>query len=82
MARSGSKSDATRTAAWPRVFAQRASTRCARSQLSTLPLSQMADQKASILMGASFVVFSHLRRPLARPATLPWSLAMLALSPS
>ena len=34
------------------------STCCARSQNNTLKLSQMADQKASILMGATFVVFS------------------------
>jgi len=47
-------------------------------QLSTLTLSQMADQKASILMGASFVVFSlAVGRSLA--GDIPWPLAVLAL---
>ena len=36
------------------------------AQRITLTLSQMADQKASILMGAAFVVFSHFDRPRAR----------------
>jgi hypothetical protein len=47
-------------------------------QNNTLKLSQMADQKASILMGASFVVFSI---AIGRASTgdLPWSLAVLAL---
>jgi hypothetical protein len=46
-------------------------------QLSTLTLSQMADQKASILMGASFVVFSlAVGRSLA--GEVPWPLAILA----
>lgn len=47
-------------------------------QLSTLTLSQMADQKASMLMGASFVVFSlAVGRTLAGDVLLP--LAVLAL---
>jgi len=46
-------------------------------QLATLTLSQMADQKASILMGASFVVFSiTVGRSLA--GVLSWPLAILA----
>ena len=46
-------------------------------QANTLKLSQMADQKASILMGASFLVFSiAISRALA--GELPWSLAILA----
>lgn len=46
-------------------------------QLGTLTLSQMADQKASMLMGASFVVFSiAVGRTLA--ADLAWPLAILA----
>jgi len=46
-------------------------------QLGTLALSQMADQKASMLMGASFVVFSiAVGRSLG--GALPWSLAILA----
>lgn len=47
-------------------------------QLSTLTLSQMADQKASMLMGASFVVFSlAVGRSLA--GDILWPLAVLAL---
>lgn len=46
-------------------------------QLGTLTLSQMADQKASMLMGASFLVFSiAVGRSLN--GALPWSLAVLA----
>ena len=46
-------------------------------QLGTLKLSQMADQKASMLMGASFVVFSiAVGRTLA--TELAWPLAILA----
>ena len=46
-------------------------------QLNSLRLSQMADQKASILMGATLLVFSI---TLSRSLTgeLPWSLAILA----
>lgn len=47
-------------------------------QVNTLALSQMADQKASILMGATFLVFSiSISRALAEG--LPWSLTVLAL---
>lgn len=47
-------------------------------QNNTLQLSQMADQKASILMGATFLVFSiAVSRSLA--GDMPWSLAVLAL---
>lgn len=47
------------------------------AQLGTLALSQMADQKASMLMGANFVAFSiAVGRSLG--GTLPWSLAILA----
>ncbi len=50
------------------------------AQASTLALSQMADQKASILMGATFVVFSlSVGRALAQGGHLPWSLAVLAM---
>ena len=46
-------------------------------QLNSLRLSQMADQKASILMGATLLVFSiSLSRSLT--GELPWSLAVLA----
>lgn len=48
------------------------------TQNNTLKLSQMADQKASILMGATFVVFSiSVSRSLS--GDLPWSLAILAI---
>ena len=48
------------------------------AQLMTLALSQMADQKASILMGASFVVFSlAVGRSLS--GDIAWPLAILAL---
>ena len=46
-------------------------------QANTMALSQMADQKASILMGATFVVFSiSVSRALTED--LPWSLTVLA----
>jgi hypothetical protein len=47
-------------------------------QQLTLSLSQMADQKASILMGATFVVFS-ISISRALDGHLPWSLGLLAL---
>ncbi|MXO91209.1 hypothetical protein GRI41_10270 [Altererythrobacter aquaemixtae] len=47
------------------------------AQINTLTLSQMADQKASILMGATFLVFSlSVSRSLA--GTIPPSLMILA----
>jgi hypothetical protein len=47
------------------------------AQLNTLTLSQMADQKASILMGATFLVFSlSVSRSLA--GAIPPSLMILA----
>jgi Family of unknown function (DUF5706) len=42
-------------------------------------LSQMADQKASILMGATFVVFSISIGQASRPGGLSLSIAVLAL---
>ena len=48
------------------------------TQQQTLQLSQMADQKASILMGASFLVFS-IAVSRAFSGHLPISLAVLAL---
>ena len=48
------------------------------TQNNTLKLSQMADQKASILMGATFLVFSiSLGRSLT-VSDLPWALWILA----
>ena len=48
------------------------------AQRITTTLSQMADQKASILMGATFVVFS-ISISRALDGHLPWSLAVLAV---
>ena len=45
---------------------------------TNLMLSQMADTKASILMGATFVVFT-IAVGQARGGEMPWSLAVLAL---
>ena len=49
------------------------------SQQITMQLSQMADQKASILMGATFVVFT-ISVGQAKSGTITISLAVLALS--
>jgi hypothetical protein len=48
------------------------------TQQINLSLSQMADAKASILMGATFVVFT-IAVGQARGGTMPWSLGVLAL---
>jgi hypothetical protein len=48
------------------------------AQQINLSLSQMADAKASILMGATFLVFT-LAVGQARGGGLPWSLGVLAL---
>jgi hypothetical protein len=48
------------------------------SQQINLALSQMADAKASILMGATFVVFT-IAVGQARNGSVPWSLSVLAL---
>lgn len=48
------------------------------SQQLNLSLSQMADQKASILMGATFVVFT-IAVGQAKSGDVPWSLLVLAL---
>jgi hypothetical protein len=47
-------------------------------QNNNLTLSQMADQKASILMGATFVVFS-IAVGRSFGGHIPWSLAILAV---
>ncbi len=47
------------------------------AQQQTMQLSQMADQKASILMGATFVVFTVAIGQASR-TQLSWSLAVLA----
>lgn len=48
------------------------------SQQINLTLSQMADAKASILMGATFLVFT-ISVGQAKNGSLPWSLGVLAL---
>ena len=48
------------------------------TQQINLALSQMADQKASILMGATFLVFT-IAVGQARSGGLPWSLGVLAM---
>ncbi len=48
------------------------------SQQINLMLSQMADTKASILMGATFLVFT-LSVGQATNGTMPWALAVLAV---
>lgn len=48
------------------------------SQQINLTLSQMADAKASILMGATFLVFT-ISVGQAKNGALPWSLCVLAL---
>lgn len=64
-------------AAEAQVYSQQAIHMLRTLQLSTLTLSQMADQKASMLMGASFVVFSlAVGRSLA--GGMFWPLAVLA----
>lgn len=63
-----------------RAFAANAVQMLRTAQASTLQLSQMADQKASILMGATFVVFSlSVGRALTMNQSLSWSLAVLAM---
>ena len=48
------------------------------TQQINLALSQMADTKASILMGATFVVFT-IAIGQARNGTMPWALGVLAM---
>ena len=62
----------------PRVFSENAIHIFRTAQINTLTLSQMADQKASILMGATFLVFSlSISRSLT--GEMPNSLVLLAL---
>ncbi|MDZ4308812.1 Pycsar system effector family protein [Allopontixanthobacter sp.] len=61
-----------------RVFSENAIHMIRTAQINTLTLSQMADQKASILMGATFLVFSlSISRSLT--GDMPASLVLLAL---
>ena len=61
----------------PRKFASNAVQMLRTVQANTQALSQMADQKASILMGATFVVFS-ISVSRAVSGELEWALVVLA----
>ena len=77
-ARSGDKATAAPVEPSPPEYLAHAVQALRTAQRNTLTLSQMADQKASILMGATFVVFS-LSIGRALDGHLPWSLAILAV---
>lgn len=72
--------DRTEAEARPAVrrFSQQAIHLVRTSQTNNLALSQMADQKASILMGATFVVFS-IAVGQASQGIMPISLSVLAI---
>ncbi len=77
MAAQAAKSEASGPAPAPQGYSINAIHSLRTVQLATLALSQMADQKASMLMGASFVVFSiAVGRTLTNE--LAWPLAILA----
>jgi hypothetical protein len=62
----------------PGAFSQHAIHTLRTVQNNTLTLARMADQKASILMGASFLVFSiAVSRTLV--GRIPWSLTIMAI---
>lgn len=63
--------------ALPRTFSPHAIHLIRTAQMQTLKLSQMADQKASILLGATFLVFS-LSVSRALSGEMPVSLMILA----
>lgn len=63
----------------PRVFSANAIYLARTIQVNTLTLSQMADQKASILIGTTFVVFSLAVTKLIGTA-LTWSMLSLSLT--
>ena len=72
------QSEDTAAGSPPPPFSQHAIHTLRTVQNNTLTLARMADQKASILMGASFLVFSiAVSRTLVGP--IPWSLAIMAL---
>ena len=74
----GQEAELAGTGAPPRKFATNAVQMLRTVQGNTQALSQMADQKASILMGATFVVFSiSVSRAVA--GNLEWALVVLAL---
>ncbi|OYZ39589.1 MAG: hypothetical protein B7Y31_07725 [Novosphingobium sp. 16-62-11] len=61
----------------PAVYSNQAIHLVRTSQQINLSLSQMADAKASILMGATFVVFT-ISVGQAKNGAMPWSLGVLA----
>jgi hypothetical protein len=69
---------ATPSALSPTGFSNHAIHLVRTSQQINLTLSQMADAKASILMGATFLVFT-IAVGQAKSGALPWSLCVLAL---
>jgi hypothetical protein len=68
---------ATPSAPSPSGFSNHAIHLVRTSQQINLSLSQMADSKASILMGATFVVFT-IAVGQAKNGAMPWSLGVLA----
>ena len=62
----------------PPVYSQHAIHMLRTVQNNTLTLARMADQKASILMGASFLVFS-IAVSRTSIGDVPWSLTILAI---
>jgi hypothetical protein len=74
----GPKPLATPSALSPTGFSNHAIHLVRTTQQINLSLSQMADAKASILMGATFLVFT-IAVGQAKNGTMPWSLGVLAI---
>lgn len=72
------KPQATPSVLSPTGFSNHAIHLVRTSQQINLTLSQMADAKASILMGATFLVFT-IAVGQAKSGTMPWSLGVLAI---
>ncbi len=77
MAEPAAEGKSTATPAVPTAYSPHAIHMLRTVQNNTLKMSQMADQKASILMGATFLVFS-MAVGQALAGELPWSLGILA----
>ena len=63
----------------PKTFSSDAIQMVRTFQTINLTLSQMADQKASILMGATFVAFSISVGQATKPDGMSWAIIVLAL---
>jgi Family of unknown function (DUF5706) len=63
----------------PKTFSSDAIHMVRTFQTINLTLSQMADQKASILMGATFVAFSISVGQASKPGGLSWAIIVLTL---